>query len=471
MKRSIKWILFFGFVLGISQNAFKVDKFLESYQSIFNAKKFEQLENLMDEKFLKEVGKDNFREMNWGIYVQMGPIISMRRISDTMGTSRAWVNFENDELVFEVKLKGEKAEGFFMRNPYAFIADKKRSLPIQKSFTPAGDLDKFVDSVCSRFMEGERKCGLAVGIYHNGNRFEYYFGETSKGTGNIPNGQSLFEIGSVTKIFTAYLFAYACSQNILNPQMPLNRTLANMKIYTRGIADDVTLLHLTNHTSGLPRLPLNFLDQKSYSAKYPYRNYNRELLVQYLESAKEIKRKDNQQYSNLGLSVMGLILEHFMKMNYKDLVEKFIFPVCGMNNSYVHVKDAPTENLTTPYRENGKEATHFEFDVMAPAGSIVSCLPDMMNFVEKMRDSSGIPQKMMMTKTLGNNRFNAGMGWMIQPTGAKNTLVWHNGATFGYTSFAGFLREKDIYVVILNNQAAPVDKIAIDIIKYLEKKK
>ncbi|MCX8080033.1 MAG: beta-lactamase family protein [Bacteroidia bacterium] len=470
MKRNIN-ILFFLLSFGLcAQNPTSADKFLENYKAHYNQKNFDALEKLMDDKFMKAVGKENFWEMNWGFYVQMGPIQKVSRMKDSLGTARAWVEFENGQMIFEMVMKGDKAEGFFIRNPYAFLADKKRSIPLSKSFIPVTELDKFVDSVCSRFMEGQRKSGLAVGIIHKGNKFEYYFGEPRKGSGQAINGQTLFEIGSVTKIFTAYLFASACSENLLSPDKSLSRALAEMQINAPGISGDVKLIHLTNHTSGLPRLPKNFLDQQNYSAKYPYRNYTKELLKAYLESAKNIKPTEGSQYSNLGPSVMGMLLEHHMKSDYELLVQKRIFSAVNMPSSFVHVKKSPQDLLATPYDEKGEPTEHFEFDAMAPAGSIVSCLPDMMNFLEFMRDTSAMPQRMMLKKTLGNARFNFGMGWMIQPTFNKNTLVWHNGATYGFTSFVGFVREKDIGIVVLCNQSAPVDKVALDVIKFLERK-
>lgn len=445
-------------------------RFIENYIRLYNEKKFQEIPILMHEDFFKEISSRTFVLTNRDLFITLGKISRWEKMPDSAEVKKARVFYENGMMIWEFRMKNQKPDGFFIRNPWFGEIVPKRKTPLARSFQPQTPWQRAVDSICERFMESEKKCGLAVGIRFQGKDYFFYYGETKKNSGILPSDSSLFEIGSVTKVFTSYLFALAVSEGKLDMQTPLKEILLkNFGIQNDSLDDKITLKHLTNHTSGFPRLPENFLDQKEYSARNPYKNYNRELLKEYLKNARNIHPTSDIRYSNLGPSVLGFVLENVYGDKYENLVKEKIFRPAGMHHSFVHSGHAPAKWKMTGYGESGEEVSYFDFDAMAPAGSVVSCLPDMIKFLRFMSDTANAVCRRMMQKSLSNQRFNIGMGWFIQPSPGKNTLIWHNGATYGFTSFAGFIPEKGISLVLLNNQAAVCDKPALDILKILEK--
>src|SRR5690606_15437675 len=115
-------------------------------------------------------------------------------------------------------------------------------------------LDRFVDSVALTYSRKGNTHALAIGIINNGKTSSYYYGETEKGSKQLPDENTLFEIGSITKTFTATLLAYFAGQQVLDLADPITKYLPDSLAGNPDL-QKITLTQLANHTSGLPRLP------------------------------------------------------------------------------------------------------------------------------------------------------------------------------------------------------------------------
>lgn len=128
----------------------------------------------------------------------------------------------------------------------------------------------------------------------------------------------------------------------------------------------------------------------------------------------------------------------------------------GMSDIYVDMASAPGNRLAQGYRANGLTASHWHFDAYAPAGSLIASAASLGAFVAQQMDAD----RPLWRFTAGDGSSGpVRLGWLEDRT-AAHTLMWHNGGTGGFSSFAGFLPERGRGVVVLSNSDAPVDMLA-----------
>lgn len=139
------------------------------------------------------------------------------------------------------------------------------------------DIDKIVQPV----VEGKKPFGVAVGIVSKEGRRVFGYGAVAREGGTVPDGETIFEIGSITKVFTGLLLADMVEDGLVKFDDPVRRYLPDsVEVPTSG-GKEITLLDLATHSSGLPRMPSNFALSKSKSPRDPYRYYTSQLLYDF----------------------------------------------------------------------------------------------------------------------------------------------------------------------------------------------
>lgn len=249
----------------------------------------------------------------------------------------------------------------------------------------------------------------------------------------------MFEIGSITKPFTALLLEKLVDSSILS----LDDSLLNFFPNILSIKD-ITLRHLANHTSGLPRLPDNI---KPKDITNPYQEYTKEDLENFLQSYKPDKNHgDTFEYSNFGYATLGYILTQTTNDSYENLIKKYILDPLGMKQTYIDIPQSESGFLAQGYTTNQQENSLWNQGIFASAGGIVSNIQDMELFL-----------KWNMTRPQSS------FVWMKQ-----GETLWHNGMTGGYASFMAFDKEKNVGLVLLANTAISLDPLAKEILEYLK---
>ena len=150
----------------------------------------------------------------------------------------------------------------------------------------------------------------------------------AEGAGPV-DGDTVFEIGSVTKVFTGLLLAEAVSRNELKLKDPISRFLpASVKVPERN-GRQITLLDLATHTSALPRLPDNLVPK---DAENPYADYTVEQMYAFLRDFKPTRDIGSEyEYSNFGAGLLGHVLALQAGMNYEALVrDRICRPPAGI---------------------------------------------------------------------------------------------------------------------------------------------
>jgi CubicO group peptidase (beta-lactamase class C family) len=282
--------------------------------------------------------------------------------------------------------------------------------------------------------------------------------------GKTPDADTVYEIGSVTKTFTATLLARAVLSGRVTLDTPVAQLLPDFKIPSRS-GKEITLGDLATQHSGLPRMPSNFLPKDPAN---PYADYDAAKLKAFLAGYR-LPRDAGAvyEYSNLGFGLLGYALAQLEHTTYgavldDEILKRLAMTMSGnsMTISGTVFTDVMRAHLAPGHDGAGKAAKNWEIDALAGAGAIRSTTNDMLRY---LKANMGIDQSPLaaamklaqqprsdMTKTI-----RIGLAWMTTDKG----IVWHNGMTGGYGSFLGFTADGRRGVVILANTAADADDL------------
>lgn len=335
--------------------------------------------------------------------------------------------------------------------------------------TPDGpDVEPLSSSQIRRLVEGfvdedRQSIGVVVGATSAAGRVVVGHGRLSADDPTRPDGDTVFEIGSITKVFTSTVLADLVSRQELGLDTPVRSLLGDgVRMPTRDGAE-ITLGHLATHSSGLPRLPANFVPEDPTN---PYADYTVDHLHEFLASH-ELARDIGAavEYSNLGYGLLGHALALREGTGFETLVYDRILDPLEMPDTAVELTPALRERLAPGHDGQLRPAANWELPVLAGAGALRSTVNDLLTFLEAnlgLRESP-LGEAMALAHTprrrddaLG---MDIGLGWIIATDGDRR-FVWHNGGTGGYASFLAFDPDAGEGIVILSNSSLSVDFLA-----------
>jgi CubicO group peptidase (beta-lactamase class C family) len=273
------------------------------------------------------------------------------------------------------------------------------------------------------------------------------------------NGDTLFEIGSVTKVFTATLLQEMVDSGEVTLNDPISKFLPHGVETPMRKAKEITLVDLATQTSGLPRLPDN-LDPKD--PENPYADYTVEQLYAFL-SRYELKRDIGRkfEYSNLGLGLLGHVLALRAGTNYEALVVRRVCDPLKMNSTRITLSPDLKDRLASGHNGMGLTVKNWDLPTLAGAGALRSTANDLLKFLaassglSKSSLSSALLATQQPRKSSGAGRM-IGLVWQIE---TNSGVIWHNGGTGGYHSYIGFKKDARRAVVVLANSENDIDDI------------
>lgn len=319
-----------------------------------------------------------------------------------------------------------------------------------------------VDAAVRPFLEKGTYMGVAVGILHDGRRHVFGYGRISARESRPPDGATVFEIGSITKAFTGMLLL----ESGLPLEDPIRKHLPpDVKAPSRN-GKEITLLDLATHRSGLPTLPDSFAPK---DASNPYADFLVDELYHALETCKLSRDPGKSyEYSNLGMGLLGHILALKAGRSYEELVIEKICRPLGMNDTCMTLSADQKRRLAPGHLpSSGKIVSNWDIPGLAGAGALRSTADDMLRFLEANlgdRYEGAQVRRAYVGEGLG-----IGLGWHLMPVAPKGPMmVWHNGGTGGYYSFAGLVKASKTAVIVLTNTAADVDALGVSLLKLLQ---
>ncbi len=283
----------------------------------------------------------------------------------------------------------------------------------------------------------------------------------------VGDGDTIFEIGSATKVFTGLLLADMVSRNEVKLDDPIAKYLpASVKVPSRNNRQ-ITLLDLATHTSGLPRMPDNLVPK---DPENPYADYTVEQMYAFLSDyslPRDIGAE--YEYSNFGVGLLGHILALKAGTNYEALVRERICQPLGMTNTMITLPAALKRHLAVGHNESGAPVKNWDLPVLAGAGALRSTANDLLNFLAA--NFARVPSKLAPAIRLAQQPRHAagagmeiGLGWHIANQ-HEARLVWHNGGTGGYHAFLGFNPATKRGIVVLANSAQSFDDIGFHLLE------
>lgn len=253
----------------------------------------------------------------------------------------------------------------------------------------AEQLTELVQHHLSTYFESGKAVGLGVGAVLS-NAQTMVFGGKQSAEQAEPDQNSVFEIGSITKVFTTTLLADMHLAGEVQLDDPVNKYLpAHGRLACRR-GDDVTLRHLATHTSGLPRLPAN-LTWQQLGSDNPYAAYSVDDLYACLAKCRLKNRPGtNSSYSNLGSGLLGHVLSLIGGGDYERLVLDRILLPLGMTDTAIHVSDEQQGRMA-PGHAKGEIIKNWDFQALAAAGAFRSTVGDMLKFLRANIDPASTP--------------------------------------------------------------------------------
>jgi CubicO group peptidase (beta-lactamase class C family) len=265
-----------------------------------------------------------------------------------------------------------------------------------------------------------------------------------------------FEIGSVTKVFTALLLAESERLGKVSRNDPAAKYLLPAGDRAQGPLAKITLLSLTTHTSGLPRLPGNIGPAPDANPN-PYANYDRASLVAALRLHGPAAPAGRAvAYSNFGVSVLGEALGAAWGADYADALTAHVLAPLGMKATTLGMTGTPAPAELAPAHAAGKRVPNWTFRASAPAGALRSTARDLALLLEAALGRRDTPLHAALEATLQPQHAapefggHIGLGWLLDEEDGRQ-IVWHNGATAGSHAFVAFDRKSAQGVAILAN--------------------
>ncbi|MFB9127197.1 beta-lactamase [Paraburkholderia dipogonis] len=336
-----------------------------------------------------------------------------------------------------------------------------------------------VDAAIQPLMAKDRIHGMAVGVIVGGKPYVYNYGVASTETGKPVTRDTLFELGSISKTFTATLASYAQVSGDLSLSDTTSKYLPVLQGSRFG---NVKLVNLGTHTPG--GLPLQVPDEI----------HNNDQLMQYFKAWQPSCAPGTcRTYANPGIGALGLITAKSMGQDFTALMEQRMFPALGLKNSYIDVPTARIPDYAQGYRKDGAPIRMAPGVLSAEAYGVKSTAADMTHFMQANMNLVPLDAKLQRAitdthtgyfkagvltqdliweqyaypvplKTLlaGNSSamvLNATSAVEIKPPLAPRSNVWINktGSTNGFGAYVAFVPEKQLGIVMLANKNFPND--------------
>ncbi|MDQ8202215.1 serine hydrolase domain-containing protein [Pelagicoccus sp. SDUM812003] len=266
--------------------------------------------------------------------------------------------------------------------------------------------------------------------------------------------RTLFEIGSITKVFTGILLADTVLQGKAELNDSIGQHLPESVLREDSPLLSVTLLQLATHTAGLPSFPDNRMDDMS--AENGLARYTREMMFSYLSEfeKEDFENVGTYSYSNFGFSLLAEILAIIHGTDYETLLDERIFSPLGMDSTWVQVDETSgSEALRSRFAKGhraGEEVLRWNFQAFAGGGAVVSSVEDMLLFAEAhWSESTPDHMKEALAFAMKPRSERMGLGWHI-----RGEEFWHTGETHGFRSSFRIRPEQQYCIVSLSNSSA-----------------
>jgi CubicO group peptidase (beta-lactamase class C family) len=436
----------------------------QSFQLNYNEKNYDLIFESFSQEMKQALPLENTRQFLNNLKNQAGKIEKLEFVTFQQGTYAVYkTNFERALMAINISLNDQnKINGLFIKpyenspQPEIIVLDELHGFP-----------EEIRSIIFAKTKDLPNQARLSIAIIQNGEVKNY--GVKKFDDKILPDGNhtNLYEIGSITKVFTASVLASLVQENELGLKEEINSNFD----FQFNNGRKITFESLSNHTSGLPRLPEN-LDLSL--TRNPYQSYGKKELEVYLRDLMGQKKDTTSTYaySNLGAGLLGYTLGLSQNTTFQSLLQKRIFDKYAMNQSYTSSENLG-DRLIKGLDNQGNEVLNWDFDVLFGGGGIISSTEDLSKFAIAQFNPENLELALTRQPTIQLNENSAiGLGWHIELSKNKNDLYWHNGGTGGYSSCMVLNVDKNLGVIVLSNVSGineTIDELSFELLKVLKK--
>ena len=334
------------------------------------------------------------------------------------------------------------------------------------------DFDRKIDAIITPYAYKKATASVAVAVFKDDVTRYYTYGEKQKGSNNLPDSLSYYEIGSITKTFTGIMMTDYLLKNNISIETPINSFLPSNLPELKFAGESIKIKHLLNHTAGLPNLP------SDCDICNPTQLYDSTRTYNYLKTLKlSVKPGTKYAYSNLGMGLVGTILERATKKTYSRLLEEIITNPLGLKHTKLELNSTDSLNMVTGYDNSGKVASYSPnywnfLSGFKGSGAIKSNMVDMINYGKAILNPN--PTSLsnpisLCTSTSFEDANKHGFDWVTLNCNGQEVL-FHDGGTAGFSSHIFVCPSKKIVVVLLFSNVSDkipeyMNELAMEIIK------
>jgi D-alanyl-D-alanine-carboxypeptidase/D-alanyl-D-alanine-endopeptidase len=324
------------------------------------------------------------------------------------------------------------------------------------------DTDTLIRGMGQRFVKDPESEGLSVGLFFHGKSYSYHFGTVKHGESILPDNNTQYELGSISKTFIGYLLAKAIVEKKVKADDDIRKYLDDGYPNLEFEGHPVTMIELANWTSGLPDnlppLPPAVTNLKGDSLWFAAERFNDQVTSRdFIDALHQVKLDTipgfKVRHSNAAVQLLAYALEKVYGDTYDKLVAQYIFKPLHMDHT-VFLAARSSNTLANGYNEKATAMPHFDAPAQSASAGISSTTSDMLKYLKFLLNKSDSAVVLSERKTVSVDIYGIAVNWLIYRYDDGYSQVWSDGSTLGFYNFLIVYPELDCGIILLSNEAS-----------------
>ncbi|MFD2968447.1 serine hydrolase domain-containing protein [Sphingobacterium bambusae] len=464
-------LLFATLGMGQSKSELANKAVFNKIEFFINTKMTDSIYNLASANFKEQIPAEQLAFVLNNLY-QLGQIRQVQVLDFKQNTATYLLQFDKHALQAKLAIDSTLHYDLLAFGAAETPAPKKEErTAVISQVEKVSPLDFYIDSLANSYVKKGSTQSLAIGIFHQNNYKTFFYGETEPGSQTLPTETTLYEIGSLTKVFTAVLLADLVTKNVVHLDDSIAKFLPD-SVSSNPAIQGMTFKELANHTSGLPRMAGNWNKVAGFQEQDPYAAYDRNALFAYLKSFKPTREPgESYEYSNVGFGLLGELISIITKKPYMQYLQETLLTPLQMVNTTDKPDAKKQQVVLKVYDEEGNSTPTWNWKALVAAGGLKSTVKDLTLFATEQFKMPQDERQYAMALTRQFTFFtpenmDIGLAWHMS---MLDGLIYfhHTGGTGGSSSFIGLSPDTKTSVVVLSNAAESVGKISTAIMEKL----
>lgn len=323
-------------------------------------------------------------------------------------------------------------------------------------------LDSLVEKSVSAFMKNNSRVGISIGIIKNGRSHLYNYGSSKKNKQELPTGNTVYELASITKTFGTTLLAKAVIDKKVNLNDDIRKYLNEDYPNLQYDGTPITLQNLANLTSGLPNwMPDKDIFGKADPDSIPFildsvhSKYSRQDFYRDLHDVKlKATPGSISRHCNTAAQLLGFIMEKVYGDSFENLLRIYFAEPLRMKNTHLLTSGKLPAKMAIGYDGKGRVMPIIDWEDLQVAASIASSSSDMLKYMEFQLQEENALVKLSHQPTFGKLEDGAvALNWKVKKTEDGRRSISHTGGSLGFSSYMVFYPDLNEGIVLLSNEA------------------